>query len=545
MGSVGALAALALVVFWLNRGSDGADSDLRFVDVSADVGLDQRHSAFRWGVSMDPVAMMGGGLCWVDVDDDGWLDLFVTDAWSNGEWGQWQQAGGIPSTRVFRNASGTFVDFTTQWNAGHQVRANGCVSADFDADGHTDIYVTTDRSNLLLWNTGGDGFIEGAGPAGVDAYGWHTGAAAGDVDGDGLLDLVVAGYADLNRARPEASTGFPNTFEPIADVVFVNRGPGGDGRSTFEAVDVGLEPTGPEYGLGVALVDVDADTDLDLLVANDTQPNRVYLNQGVGSDGRLVFDDASAVSGADDPGSGMGVAVGDLNGDASPDLVVTNLEGQGHAALASIGAARFEADAGMQAVHELGLLSTGWGVAFGDLDLDGDLDLLVASGAVPIEDLATAAQPLTYLENVGSVAEPDFLDSSGLVALDAIGALNGRAVALADYDNDGDLDVAVSAIGQPLMLLDNQIRGAGSVTIDPGSPTPGLLAVVAYSDGSSVQRVASAGGSWLSSEDHRVVFGIPDGLHVERVEVTVPGCPSTSFDDVDRGAMLSITPCRG
>ena len=176
-----------------------------FVDVASDVGLSATHSAFRWDVTMDPVAMMGGGLCWLDVDRDGWLDLFVTDTWSDGEWGLWNAAGGLPTTRIFANLGGRFEERTEQWGAGYEARANGCVAADFDRDGWTDLYVTTARSNLLLWNQAGTGFIEGASLAGADAYGWHTGVAAGDIDGNGFVDLVVAGYADLNRARPNAS----------------------------------------------------------------------------------------------------------------------------------------------------------------------------------------------------------------------------------------------------------------------------------------------------------------------------------------------------
>ena len=180
-----------------------------FVDVAAEVGLDFRHGAFQWGTTGDPNAMMGGGVCWIDVDDDGWLDLFVVNTWSNGEWGRWREEGALPSTRLFRNDRGRFTDVTDEWGAGLEVRGNGCVAADLDLDGHTDLYVTTERENVLLWNEDGDRFEVDDGAAGVDTYGWQAGAAVGDVNDDGWPDLFVAGYADLNHPVDGADPGVP------------------------------------------------------------------------------------------------------------------------------------------------------------------------------------------------------------------------------------------------------------------------------------------------------------------------------------------------
>ena len=137
----------------------------------------------------------------------------------------------------------------------------------------------------------------------------------------------------------------------------------------------------------------------------------------------------------------MGIAARDVTADKRPDIVITNLKGQGHAALASKGPRAFR-QRGLPTVSDVGLESTGWGVSFGDIDLDGDLDLLLASGDIPIQDLAAAGEALTYLENIGSSSEPRFTDATTHAGLDAVRSMNGRAVALADYDNDGDLDAA-------------------------------------------------------------------------------------------------------
>ena len=479
---------------------------------------------------MDPVAMMGAGVCWLDIDNDGWLDLFVTDTWSNGEWGRWQEQGALPTTRLFRNTGGEFVDVTDGWGAGIAVRGNGCAAADLDGDGFTDLYVTTERQNHLLWNQGGTGFVEGAEAAGVEAYGWSAGVAAGDIDGDGLIDLVVIGYADLNRPVADAQTGFPNTFEPIADWVFLNQGEAR--RPAFAAVDAGLEPDGFEYGLGVVLTDFDADGDLDLHVANDTQPNRLYRNESVPGQPRFV--DVSADSGADDPNSGMGIATTDVDDDLLPDLVVTNLAGQGHVALRSDSDVVFRS--AFEAVRQNGVKATGWGTSFGDFDNDGDADLLIASGAIPIVGLDESSEPLTYVSNDGGV----FVDASTEVGLDALTPRNGRSVAVADYDNDGDLDAVVSAIGQPLMLLQNRQAGGDWLIVDPGAPLPGLRVQVLFESGRLIERVHHVGGSWLSSEDPRVHIGL--GNHDVISTVWVWGADGGLLYEgtPERNAMLEV-----
>ena len=401
---------------------------------------------------------------------------------------------------------------------------------------------THTRSNLLLWNQAGTGFVEGASLAGADAYGWHTGVAAGDIDGNGFVDLVVAGYADLNRARPNASTGFPNTFEPVAGLVLMNRGPSELGRAIFEAVDAGFEASGPEYGLGISLIDIDGDVDLDLLVANDTQPNRLYLNES--PDGRQdrLFRDISAASGANDRGSGMGIAARDVTADNRPDIVITNLKGQGHAALASKGPRAFR-QRGLPTVSDVGLESTGWGVSFGDIDLDGDLDLLLASGDIPIQDLAAAGEALTYLENIGSSSEPRFTDATTHAGLDAVRSMNGRAVALADYDNDGDLDAAISAIGQPLVLLSNLRDGGNWLLVDAGTPVPGMRVRAELPNGLVLERSAVVGSSWLSSEDPRIHLGLGDADVINRLSILMPGCDEHVINNVAAGQILHLDAC--
>ncbi len=181
--SVAAAVLLAIVVFV--PGAVSSSAAVRLQDVAGQVGLDFRQGAFRFGTSADPVAMMGSGLCWLDYDRDGWLDLFVVNSYAERDALRWQRQGGLPRSALFRNVKGKFVDVTRSSGAGLALRGMGCVAADLDLDGDSDLYVTAAGVSALLWNEGNGTFREGAAAAGVAASGWHSSAAVGDVNGDG------------------------------------------------------------------------------------------------------------------------------------------------------------------------------------------------------------------------------------------------------------------------------------------------------------------------------------------------------------------------
>src|SRR3954451_1185526 len=210
MVGVSALLALSLAVP-SSRPSAGPDAShasndgfvgLRLENVAPQVGLDFRQGAFRFGVSPDPAAMTGGGLCMLDYNNDGWFDLFVVNSYSQADVDRWQKRGGLPRSALFRNRRGHFTNVSRRSGADLAVRGEGCVAADFNGDGYTDLYVTTASYDKLLWNNGNGTFTQGARAAGIRSYGWHAGAAVGDVNGDGRPDLYVAGYTDPNVPLP-------------------------------------------------------------------------------------------------------------------------------------------------------------------------------------------------------------------------------------------------------------------------------------------------------------------------------------------------------
>jgi hypothetical protein len=555
------LAVLALVAVACTSASDvrttppttaTGPSTPRFTDVASEVGLRFQQGSFRWGVTPDPAAMMGGGLCWLDYDEDGWLDLFVVNSYALAETDRWQQEGGLPRSALFHNVEGEFVDVSSGSGADLDLRGNGCVAADFDLDRHTDLYVTTATVGVLLWNEGDGTFTEGADAARVEAFGWYAGAAVGDVDGNGWPDLFLAGYANVNARIEGATLGFPNTNLGVRDLLYLNQGEDDDGRVRFREVgmEAGLEVVGFEYGLGAVFSDLDRDGDLDLYLANDTKPNRLYDNVpwpgGAEADPARLgfrFEELAGRAGAADPNAGMGVAEADYDGDGLPDLFVTNARGQVHAAyhgqiseLVDPSFADVRADLGT----DLGD-GTGWGVSFADLDLDTDLDLFLVNGDVPVTDLAGDAEPLEALGNLAAQGEPGRFDDIGdALGLGAIGPMLARGSAVADYDNDGDLDVAISSIGGSLALLRND--GASGTWLEAvfDGFQPGAVVTATLPDGRELVCEARAGGSYLSSEDPRCHFGLGGAGTVSELVVRWPGGQETTIEDVAANQILLV-----
>ncbi|HEX7582354.1 MAG TPA: FG-GAP-like repeat-containing protein [Gaiellaceae bacterium] len=509
---------------WTLKGKNVAPASLpptsvlagyRLSNVAPKVGLRFQQGAFRYGVTNDPAAMMGGGLCWLDYNNDGWLDLFVVNSYGEGDIGAYTAHGGLPRTALFRNDHGRFVNVTAAAHAGRAVRGEGCVAADFNGDGYTDLYVTTAQDDELLWNNGDGTFTEGARSHGIVSFGWHSGAAVADVNGDGRPDLYVAGYTEPNATIPGSMAGFPTNHLGVRDLLFLNEGNGPDGRARFREVgrQAGIDPAPNDHSLGVVFTDVNGDGRPDLYVANDEDPNRLYLNEPGGPLGFHFVEDGKR-AGVADANAGMGIATQGSN------LFVSNSRGQTHASYRQVGPGRF-ARGGTDLPSNV---TAGWGDSWIDLQNSGRLDLVLANGTIPITRLQKDAQRIQVLVP----QRGRFVDAGLLQGLH----VNGRGLAAADFDNDGRVDVAVNTIGGPLLLLRNTSPSGHWLEVRLPRFAPGAIVTAKLVGGRSVVQEVHAGSSYLSSEDPRIHFGLGQATRVAELTVRYPNGATTRLRNV-------------
>ena len=523
-------------------------TDERLTNVASGVGLDFLQGSFRYGMSNEAKAMMGGGVCWLDANGDGWLDLFAVNSYSSSDTDRWEAHGGLPRAALFENLHGRFRDVSRGSGADLQVQGDGCVAGDLNGDGRTDLVVTTTSGVELLWNRGGGRFAEGARAAGMTASGWFAGAAVADVNGDGRPDVFIAGYSDPNDPVAGSLAGFPTNVAGVRDLLYLNEGNDAAGRARFREVGAasGLEVAQPRHGLGAAFLDYNGDGRPDLYVANDEDPNQLYENVpwpgGAAADPAGLgfrFEERGAAERVDDPFAGMGVTVG---GGRRPGLVVTNSRGEPSAAFTRVvrpGSPSFR-DAGMSIDPALGTGFAGWGATWADLSNSGTPNLVLAAGAIPVTSLARDAEPVRVL--VRTRGTPGrYADARGILGTGGL-SLNGRGLAAADAGNDGRVVVAINTVGGPLVLLRPKGPSGHWLDVKLSRFAPGAVVTVRLPSGRELTDIVRAGSSYLSSEDPRVHFGLGAATSVERVTVRYPWGATSSLTGarVDRVVEVAV-----
>lgn len=499
-------------------------------DVASSVGLDFRQGSFRYGSSNEAQAMMGGGVCWLDYNGDGWQDLFVVNSYSSADTARWEANGGLPRTALYENVHGTFRDVSRAAHADLPVQGDGCVAADLNGDGRPDLVVTTSTGIDLLWNTGNGTFTEGARAAGMTASGWYTGVTVADVNGDGRPDVFVAGYTVPNEPVPNSLAGFPTNLAGVRDLLYLNEGNDAKGHARFREVGVqsGLEAAAPRHGLGAQFVDVNGDGRPDLYVADDEDPNQLYVNVpwpgGAQADPAGLgfrFEERGVQDGVADPYAGMGIA-SRTGANGSVDLFVTNSRGERSAAFS--GSKRPGSTfANARSVFDpaLGTGFAGWGASWVDLANSGTPDLVLAAGAIPVTSLGGDAEPVRVLAPAGMRgAASAFGDASSV--LGGTLKLNGRGVAAADVGNDGRMNVAINTIGGKLVLLRPTGPSGHWLDVQLSRFAPGAVVTVTLPDDRRLTRTVQAGSSYLSSEDQRVHFGLGAATAVRSLTVRYP-----------------------
>ena len=479
-----------------------------FTDVAPAVGLSFTHVRGATGQYHLPETM-GAGLAWLDYDRDGWIDLYVVQS------GPYPpNASAAAQDRLFRNDRGRFVDVTREAKLSDAAYGMGAVAADYDNDGDTDLYVTNYGDNILYRNNGDGTFTNATAAAGVAGGNWSTSAAWADIDNDGDLDLFVVRYLDNragktyfcgNEATGDRNYCHPNLYPGLSNILFRNNG---NGTFTDVTRSAGVDKVGK--GLGVVISDLVGDGRADIFVANDAFMNFLFHNLGGGR-----FADVSVASGAafDSDGkaqAGMGVDAGDLSGGGRPDLVVTNFDSELNSYYRNLGDLTFEDVSSPSGFGRPSFNRLGFGVTLADFDRDGSLDAHVVNGHIEVNP---RRQGVTY-------AQIDSLlwnDGRGIFVERQCGpaferALVGRGSAVADFDNDGDLDVAKSNSDGPLQLLRNDTAGSNWIGFElrgNRSNRQGIGARLVLETSAGTQtREARSGNSYLSSGDPRVFFGL-------------------------------------
>jgi enediyne biosynthesis protein E4 len=532
-----------------------------FEDISEKAGL--THWTHRMGTREKKyiIETNGSGVCLIDYDNDGWLDIYVVngstfDALDGKET--------PPHAALFHNNhDGTFTDVSAKAGVTNDRWGFGCAVADYDNDGWPDIYVTNWGKNRLYHNNHDGTFTDVAEKAGVTLGNWSTGATWGDYDGDGRLDLFVPGYVhfDRNNLPTGGENGVSNTFCTFRGVR-VNCGPRGlkgepdhlfhnNGDGTFSDVSekAGVADASGYYGLSSLFVDVNNDGKVDLLVADDSTPNYLYLNKGDGTFQDVSYESGYALNEAGRETASMGIAAGDFQNNGMVDVFNTTFSDDYKPLYRNEGDANLTDISYQLGIADITVPFLGWGDAFFDYDNDGWKDLMMADGHVyPQVDqypwgTTWAQRPLLFHNEAGKKFEVvQAVEGSGLADVIA-----GRGMAEGDLFNDGKLDVVINVMdGHPVLLRNVspdhnhwlELKMVGG----PGSPRDAVGATVYVTANGMRQRAdVLSGGSYASTNDPRPHFGLGQATAVDDIEVHWPGGKIEHFtvSGVDR--IVAIT----
>jgi enediyne biosynthesis protein E4 len=520
-----------------------------FQDIAAKAGLTSWTHTMGTPMKNFIIETNGSGVGLIDYDNDGWLDIYLV----NGSTYDAMSGKAIsPHAALFHNNhDGTFTDVAEKAQVTNDRWGIGAAIADYDNDGWPDIYVSNFGKNRLYHNNHDGTFTDVAEKAGVSLGNWSTGATWGDYDGDGHLDLFVPGYVHYDIANQPGSGGKnvsysfcqfrgvevmcgPRGLKGEPDHLFHNNG---DGTFTDVSEKAGVADKNGYYGFASVFIDVNNDGKLDLLVANDSTPNYLYLNKGDGT-----FEDTSYASGyaLNENGretASMGIATGDYRNNGLIDIYNTTFSDDYNPLYRNDGDGNFTDISYQMGIAEPTIPFLGWGTAFLDFDNDGWKDLIVANGHVyPQVDHTTWgtswAQRALLFHNIDGKKfdlEPA-VEGTGLAALYV-----GRGMAVGDLFNDGKLDIVINSLDHHPGLLRNVSQDTHhwielKLVGGPKSPRDAIGSTV-YLTASGIKQRGdiTSGGSFASTHDPRVHFGLGGATTIDSIEVHWPSGTKEKF----------------
>ncbi|HEX3319060.1 MAG TPA: CRTAC1 family protein [Terriglobales bacterium] len=525
----------------------------KFVDVTKARGLNFQYQSSHTSKKY-LLETMGAGVALFDYDNDGRLDIFlvngapIADPTSKGTIPQ--KSGPEYWNRLYhQKADGTFEDVTEKaglqgWGYGF-----GVAVGDYDNDGYEDLFVTAYGGNRLYHNNGDGTFTDVTGKAEISGYGWSTSAAWIDLDHDGLLDLVVARYLEWDFTDVwcgEHKEGYraychPDYFKPIAPLVYHN-----DGNGHFTEISGKIGLSKPGKGLGIGYADYDRDGFPDIFIANDSTLEFLYRNKGDGTFEEVGLLANAAVDGDGRTYAGMGIDFADFNNDELPDLIVTDLANQMYALYQNSGDGLFNYVTVPSGIGQITLTHSGWGVRFLDYDNDGWKDLLIAQGH-DLDTIQLTSPNLRY-------REPMLLARNNGKGFINVSAESGdvfkqswaaRGMAVGDFDNDGRIDAVVTTNDGPAYILHNETQSANHwITLHlvghkSNRDALGAEVKIITNSGSQLATVTTA-GSYLSSSDKRVHFGLGIDTSIREVQIRWPSGMLQKLTDVRADQILKV-----
>ena len=534
-------------------GAQGAEADATFQEATAKAGVRFAHNNGAFGKKYLPETV-GPGVAFIDYDNDGWPDIFLVNG---ADWPGHLAKHTTPKL-YHNNHDGTFTDVTHKAGLDVEMYGIGVTVGDYDNDGYDDLFITAYGQSRLFHNNGNGTFTDvtqKAGLSGVNEF--STSAAWVDYDKDGRLDLVVGNYVQWSPEKDlyctmdgkNKSYCTPESYKGTSVRLWHNDG-GGKFSDVTQKAGLG-EPTSKT--LGVAVLDYDNDGWPDLLFSNDTQPNKLYHNNGNGT-----FTEKAVVAGVafSEDGvarAGMGVDTFDYDRSGNTSLLITNFSNQMISLYHNEGKGLFVDEAPQSEVGRTSLLTLGFGCFFFDYDLDGWPDIFVANGHID-PDIQKVQANVKYAElphlfrNLGKGKFAEVTKSAGA---EFASARVGRSAAYADIYNDGRLDILLSTNGGPTHLFRNVATGRANHSVrlklaGTKSNRDGIGAVVRVTsqDGAQTQMLRS-GSSYLAASELVLTFGLAQQSKVDAIEIRWPSGQIDKLTNVSAGQTVTVTEGRG